>query len=117
MKAMRTEVSRLIDGDVPAAAAHGQIGNGRSRERDTNSTPAVQSDTRERVVARLKRDRPDLAERVISGELTANAAARQAGIRKPRVVLTSPESIAAALRRHLGPDDIAALIRLLLNEP
>ena len=31
---------------------------------------------------RLKRDRPDLLERVVSGELSANAAAVEAGFRK-----------------------------------
>jgi hypothetical protein len=34
------------------------------------------------TVARLKRDRPDLAERVVAGELSANAAAIEAGFRK-----------------------------------
>jgi hypothetical protein len=37
------------------------------------------------VLARLKGDRPDLAQRVIDGELSANAAAIEAGIRKKQV--------------------------------
>ena len=37
------------------------------------------------VLARLKGDRPDLAQRVIDGELSANAAAIEAGIRKKPV--------------------------------
>ena len=32
---------------------------------------------------RLKRDRPDLYERVIAGDMTANAAAIEAGFRRP----------------------------------
>ena len=34
------------------------------------------------IVRRLKRDRPDIADRVIAGELSANAAAIEAGFRK-----------------------------------
>jgi hypothetical protein len=35
--------------------------------------------THPKTLARLKRDRPDLAERVIIGEMSANAAAIKAG--------------------------------------
>lgn len=116
---LKQRVQGLLDGEVDPLPSPG--GDRRSADfqgSDTTSKRSIEPAGRgaKYVVARLKRDRPDLAERVVSGELTANAAARQAGIRKPRVVLTSPESIAAALRRHLGPDDIAHLIRLLLNE-
>lgn len=115
MDAMRAEVARLIAEDVPTALPWERPTADSNKDRATNYT--AKSDHAEYVVSRLKRDDPELAERVVNGEITANAAARQKGWRKPRVVLTSPESIAAALRRHLGPDDIAALIRLLLNEP
>ncbi|MCW7941629.1 hypothetical protein AAW14_06165 [Streptomyces hygroscopicus] len=113
MEAMRAEVARLIAEDVIPAQNVGRP----EATSNVHATNINRSDSSEYVVARLKRDDPDLAERVVNGEITANAAARQKGWRKPRVVLTSPESIATALRRHLGPDDIAALIRLLLNEP
>lgn len=116
MDAMRAEVARLIADDVQPSVRHGEIGGGHLRERATFSEVG-KSDTKDKVVARLKRDDPALAEQVVNGEITANAAARQKGWRKPRVVLTSPESIAAALRKHLDADDIAALIRLLLSEP
>lgn len=119
MEAMRAEVARLIADDVQQAlpAVHAGPGRGHKTSSDTTGFDGVVGRGTEYVVARLKRDDPALAKRVINGEITANAAARQKGWRKPRVVLTSPESIAASLRRHLGPDDIAALIRLLLNEP
>lgn len=113
---MRAEVARLIADDVPAASEHRgrTVAESNNRDRATNST-TTQSDHAEYIVSRLKRDDPTLAERVVNGEITANAAARAKGWRKPRVVLTSPESIARSLRRHLGPDDIAALIRHLLG--
>lgn len=50
------------------------------------------------TVARLKRDRPDLAERVVRGELSANAAAIQAGFREKQVQLgKDPERAAQAI--------------------
>jgi hypothetical protein len=51
------------------------------------------------TVARLKRDRPDLAERVIAGELSANAAAVEAGFRKG---LCGIRSVATPPRRPCG---------------
>lgn len=112
MDAMRAEVGRLIAEEVPAA--HGQGGDRRSDEFQASGTH-LKPHTAEHIVSRLKRDDPALAKRVVNGEISANAAARQKGWRKPRVVLTSPESIATALRRHLDPDDIAALIQLLIE--
>jgi hypothetical protein len=112
---LRARVQRAYDEETAPAPAHGEIGRGRKRVDDINSNGRGGT-SREYIVARLKRDDPALAERVVRGEITPHAAARKAGITKPRVVLTSPESIAAALRRHLGPDDIAALIRFLLDD-
>jgi hypothetical protein len=44
----------------------------------------AQKNTKAHWLARLRRDRPDLAEKVIAGELSANAAAIEAGFRKKR---------------------------------
>lgn len=65
------------------------------------------------ILARLKRDHPDLAQQVIDGELSANAAAQQLGWRKPRVLLTSPEQVAAKLRDHYNVEDLAELAQQL----
>jgi hypothetical protein len=61
------------------------------------------------VVARLKRDDPDLAQQVINGTVTANAAAIQAGIRRPyqRVRTDNPQLAIAALLRHYTRDQLA----------
>ena len=53
------------------------------------------------ALARLKRDRPDLLERVKSGELSPHAAAVEAGFRKKTFTIPAdPQKAAAALRRH-----------------
>lgn len=71
---------------------------------------AGRPDTADKVTARLKRDDPKLAQRVVNGEITPNAAARAKGWRKPRIVLSAPASVAKALRKHMEPDDLAELI-------
>lgn len=67
------------------------------------------------IVRRLKRDRPDLAVRVIDGELSARAAGIEAGFvpRTQTVRLDDPESAARTLRRHMAPEDLAQLKELL----
>jgi hypothetical protein len=66
---------------------------------------------------RLRRDNPDLADLVDSGELSAHAAAVQAGF-KPKtftVRADRPESIVGTLRRQLDPE-VLALVTKLLSE-
>jgi hypothetical protein len=48
-----------------------------------NTTSSTVGTTATNTLRRLKRDRPDLAERVVAGEISANAAAIEAGFRKP----------------------------------
>jgi len=114
MAQMREQVKRLLLEEIPATAEHGYgPGRGHTEKRDgaTNSFPLA--NTADYVTARLKRDAPELAEKVIRGELTPNAAARQMGWRKPRIVVSTPEAVAKALRKHMTPDQIQALVRLL----
>lgn len=101
-------VERAWRGEVPAANKVGRPENnvGATNIRDK----ANQSD---HILARLKRDDPDMAQAVIDGQLTANAAARQKGWRKPRILLTSPHSIVSGLRKHLTDDEIAQIKELL----
>jgi len=82
------EAQRLIKAEIQPLPAHGEIGGGHSGRADnirsdhgTNPTYALK---------RLKRDRPDLAEKVIAGEMSANRAAIEAGFRR---VLTPFEHI------------------------
>lgn len=105
-------VERAWRDEVPAANASGEVGRGRPIDRSRGTRP-ITSDTSDTVLARLKRDDPDMAQQVINGELTANAAARSKGWRKPRILLTSPESIANGLRKHLTADELNELKELL----
>lgn len=99
--------------DVAPVARHGEIGRGRDRGGATNSNRPNDADS---ILARLKRDDPMTAQAVINGDLTPNAAARMKGWRKPRILLTSPESVAKRIREHYSPEEIAELITHLGGE-
>lgn len=105
------DIERVWRDEVPVARRNGEVGNGRSSFRGTKATGGT--DTADSILARLKRDNPDLAERVIRGELSANAAARIMGWRKPRVLLTSPESVARKLREFFTEEELNELKELL----
>jgi hypothetical protein len=64
---------------------------------------------------RLAEQAPDEYEAVQRKEKTLNAAARAAGIRRPRIMvrLDNPESAARTLTRHMTPDSIRQLAKLL----
>lgn len=113
---LRARVQRTYDEEIQSLAPHGTNRHSETGRGNQITSTGQRGDSREYVIARLERDDPQLAQRVKRGEITATAASRQKGWKKPQITVTSPESIAAALRRHLGPDDIACLIRLLLDE-
>ena len=105
-------VERAWRDEVPAANKRG--GDQVSESRRSSATQSVtEKNDADSILARLKRDDPDMARQVINGELTANAAARSKGWRKPRILLTSPESIANGLRKHLTADELNELKELL----
>ena len=66
------------------------------------------------ILRRLKRDRPDLAERVIANKLSAHAAAVEAGFRK-RYVQVGPtvDGFAGSIGKHLESKQIKKLIAQL----
>lgn len=103
-------------------AHHGEIGNGRageSRVADRHSKPAnrVSSESWDRILPRLARDRPDVLERVKAGEFkSARAAAIEAGIIKPvpTVRITADmTAVATKLCQHLTREQRIELIDLL----
>lgn len=93
------QIRRMLAEDVPEAAPHG---GAREQVSDTHSTQARRDATA--ILARLKRDRPDLAAQVVDGTLSANEAAIAAGIRKRyiRVRADDPQVAIAKLEEHFG---------------
>lgn len=106
---LRRQVADLLN---PALAPKGTNQYVRSDGGDNNvMSTERQGNDPEYAIRRLKRDRPDLAEQVLAGEISPHRAAIAAGFRKKTitVAIDDPERIAATLRRHLTPEQVAAL--------
>jgi hypothetical protein len=87
----------------------------RPRKRDYSREAPTGNDTGY-ALRRLGKDRPDLHEKVIAGDVTPNAAMVQAGFRKPTITL--PLEVESAVRlivKHFKGDLLDALIRGLAN--
>lgn len=121
-------LTRLVASDPETAdlldqALQGKHGGDRTSECTSNvdviNVARPTGTSKSAALRRLRKDKPDLHAEVLAGRLSAHAAMVQAGFR-PKTVsvpVSQPDSVAAALRRHLSPDDIARLIKLLLEEP
>ena len=84
------------------------------KDQGNNITLITRGTSPSYTLARLKRDAPELAKRVASGELSANAAAIQAGFRERSVnVPLDPQKAARVLRRHFVGDNLRCLIAAL----
>ena len=78
----RDDVRQLIDAEIKPLAEHGG-----DHSKQVDNVKLVGGNNPTYALKRLKRDRPDLAAKVIAGELSANAAAIEAGFRKkPKLV-------------------------------
>lgn len=99
------------------SVGRGSAGRGRPSIGHVDSTSPNGSAT-DYAAARLAEQAPDEYEAVKRGEKTIHGAAVAAGIRKRRVPvrLDDPASAARTLRKHMAPDDLKALARLLLDE-
>lgn len=102
-------IEKTWNKEVPAAKSE----KGRTPDNARATGISTHDDTADSILSRLKRDDPDMAQQVVNGELSANAAARIKGWRKPRILVTSPTSVAHRLREHFTADELADLIKEL----
>jgi hypothetical protein len=106
-------LSRLKRGESVQLKPHGgdrksekiKVPNGTLIENQGNNITLISTrgTSETYTVARLKRDNPELAQKVINGELSPNAAAIQAGFRKK--MLQVPDNLDGAiekLEQHFG---------------
>ncbi len=109
MQSMRRVIETLLISEIDQ---HG--GNRREPVQGNNiilKTPQ-KGTSRQYTLARLQRDRPDLAQAVLSGEMSANAAAISAGFRK-RSVSVYPDDAQrtiAMLLQHFDPETLKLII-------
>lgn len=103
------EVRKLIRQGIKPNPRNGELGNGRSG--DTKPTP-IPNDDNTYLIARLKRDDPALAQQVVDGEITPNAAAIEAGYRKRyvRCRADSPDLAVRSLLNHYTREQLLAAL-------
>lgn len=79
---------------------------------DVESRPT--GNTEQAAIRRLRKDRPDLLERVKEGALSAHRAMVEAGFRRQTITIPNdPQAAARRLLRHFEGERLAALMRAL----
>jgi hypothetical protein len=103
-------------------AHHGEIGNGRADEsRGDNGTSTRGSNSQAYLLRRIARDQPELLDQIGPDKphRSARAAAIAAGIIKPVPTIRLVDDlakVAAALRKHLDPEQRRTLAETLLGD-
>lgn len=70
----------------------------------------------EQALRKLRKDRPDLHEQVLAGNLSPHRAMVEAGFRpKTFTIRPDPPSAAQTIARHMTPDQVRELARLLVE--
>lgn|GEM_PF-6249312 len=67
------DIERVWRDEVPVSGKHGGDRKSEDARDQERGTPLIHNHSTDGILARLKRDNPDLARRVIDGEITANA--------------------------------------------
>lgn len=109
------EVLKMLD-EVTQKPNHRPIKS--SNNVTTYKDPNPRGNSEVGAIRRLRKSRPDLLEKVTSGQISAHAAAIEAGFR-PKTVsvpIERPDSIASTLKRHMAPRDLERLAHLLLGK-
>jgi hypothetical protein len=84
------------------------------------SLPRITGNRQDAILRRIKRDHPDIADRLERGEFrSARAAGLAAGFIKPAPptirLVPDPVKVAAAIRKHLDQQQVASLVEELLR--
>jgi len=111
------ECRQMLLEQMPAVSKPGAPEGNSNAAKENNKPDNIRVDSNSygtsatHTLKRLKRDNPELAERVVNGELSANAAAIEAGFRKPTITLQSSNPVRAAETIHakFGPEFAQAL--------
>lgn len=122
------EALDLIDQELTRkpGGQEGNTNNRFSQDDDTNNdnvmirspdTKASQGNSIEYTLRRLRKDHPELHEKVLANEMSPNAAAIEAGFRKRTVTVTlEVDAIARVIKKHLSLEQRITLAALIQQE-
>lgn len=112
LKSTAEKVRRLLREDIQPIRRNGGLTTDELENGCNNMTPIARGDSPEYAIARLKRDNPDLAQRVIDGELSAHAAALQAGIKRRRaqILVDNPDDAIRGLLKFFTAEQLITAI-------
>lgn len=78
------------------------------------SAEAPTGNRADQAIRKLRKDRPDLHERVLAGEVSPHAAMVEAGFRRRSLTVpVEAEAAARVIRRHFPADELDRLVELL----
>ena len=89
----------------------------RTKEEMQKALKIIRSENPSYKLNRLKGKRPDLADRVIAGELSATAAYIEAGFVERKVTVTkTPEGFAKYISRYFNDEEIEIIFNLVKGQ-
>lgn len=118
-------LKRLCSDDTEALdaidrATIGRQGGDHTSEASKNDIVQVapNGNAAQAAIRRLRKDRPDLHARVLTGEMTPHKAMREAGFRPPTATIRLDDVAATArtLQRNADPEFVRQLVALLLED-
>lgn len=112
------DVTKKGDGNPTGSNQYSKDGGERGTVDTINSSSnRPTGTTRQAALRRLKKDRPDMHKRVLSGELSANKAMIEAGFRKQRFSSArDPEALAAKIKKEFTREEIDTIKNILSEE-
>lgn len=115
-------IKRVVASDPEAvdlldSALQRDVGRPAETVDNVNGIERPTGNTQTAALRRLRKDAPELHAEVLAGHLSAHAAMVRAGFRPKSVTVRveQPEAVAATLRKHMAPTDVAELARLLMQ--
>jgi len=107
---------RAVDA-IDRATQH-EHGGDRSKSNNIPLAPTPAGTSQAKALRRLRKDRSDLHARVLAGEISAHAAAVEAGFRRPTFTVRADNAKSAerAIRSHMNAEQIKLLAELLTRE-
>jgi len=118
LKSTANKVRKMLREDIqPVRERRGSTSEERSTRGDVITSSPRGTDP-DYAIARLKRDKPELAQRVIDGELSAHAAAILAGIKRRRaqILVDNPDDAIRGLLKFFTAEQLITALETLNPE-